>query len=309
MTLWSCITCSKTFTRKGDLTRHQLLHTGIKPHVCPTCGKGFAQFSGLKTHLNVHTKAKPYVCGIGTCRKAFGDPSSCSRHRKETHSREGAYKCPLDECGTRIKRRSAFVKHLQKHGIDPRKLDINVIASGSTSIPDGALPPHIPSEAPHSQERESSISLSSTDSPLPSCSSLLDPSSILGSGFSSASSSSLNPPSSGYSLSTRYPPLDQANLSASLATMYPHEVFFGDVSGQFEHGNGASFPWVDCPLFPSPFGIPTLDASSDKDSTFTRSQTSSPLSSCSSLDFPKFLDHSDLPPNHTSQNFFFFGTQ
>jgi len=231
----------------------------------------------------------------------------------------------------RIKRRSAFVKHLQRHGIDPRKLDINVIASGSTSIPDGhscfrALPPHIPSEAPHSQERESSISSSSkslaysfqlyfvfdrakgTDSPLPSCSSLLDPSSILGSGFSSESSSSLNPPSSGYSLSTRYTPLDQANLSASVATMYPHEVFFGDISGQFEHGNGAAFPWVDCPLFPSLFGIPTLDASSDEDSTFTRSQTSSPLSSCSSLEFPNFLDHSDLPPNHAPQNFF-FGTQ
>ncbi|KAG1892195.1 hypothetical protein F4604DRAFT_1519987, partial [Suillus subluteus] len=98
---WSCSSCPKSFTRKGDLTRHQLLHTGIKPHICGTCKKGFAQYSGLKTHLNTHTKAKPYVCGIGTCMKAFSDPSSCTRHRKETHRREGAYKCTVPECGTR----------------------------------------------------------------------------------------------------------------------------------------------------------------------------------------------------------------
>ncbi|KAF9238749.1 hypothetical protein BU15DRAFT_18884, partial [Melanogaster broomeanus] len=94
--------CSKTFVRKGDLTRHELLHTGIKPHVCETCGKGFSQFSGLKTHRNIHSKNKPYICGIGTCKKAFGDPSSCTRHRKETHRREGAYKCVVGDCGTRF---------------------------------------------------------------------------------------------------------------------------------------------------------------------------------------------------------------
>ncbi|KAG2349147.1 hypothetical protein BDR05DRAFT_404386 [Suillus weaverae] len=131
MSTWSCSSCPKSFSRKGDLTRHQLLHTGIKPHICETCKKGFAQYSGLKTHRNTHTKAKPYVCGIGTCMKAFSDPSSCTRHRKETHRREGAYKCTVPECGTRIKRRSAFVAHMKKHGIDARKLDLNAIASSA----------------------------------------------------------------------------------------------------------------------------------------------------------------------------------
>ncbi|KAG0709878.1 hypothetical protein DFH29DRAFT_1065072 [Suillus ampliporus] len=128
---WTCMSCPKTFARRGDMTRHQQLHTGIKPHVCETCGKGFAQYSGLKTHRNTHTKAKPYACGIGTCTKAFSDPSSCTRHRKETHRREGAYKCVVPECGTRIKRRSAFVAHLKKHGIDPRTLDLNAIAKSA----------------------------------------------------------------------------------------------------------------------------------------------------------------------------------
>ncbi|EGO02030.1 hypothetical protein SERLA73DRAFT_71182 [Serpula lacrymans var. lacrymans S7.3] len=99
------------------------LHTGYRPHVCETCGKGFSQRSGLKTHWNVHTKEKPYVCGIGTCRKAFGDPSSCTRHRKETHRSEGAYQCIHPRCATKIKRRSAFTAHLKKHGIDPAIVD------------------------------------------------------------------------------------------------------------------------------------------------------------------------------------------
>ncbi|KAF8138365.1 hypothetical protein EV363DRAFT_523939 [Boletus edulis] len=137
MSLWSCATCSKSFKRKGDLTRHKAIHAGIKPHICETCGKGFAQFSGLKTHRNVHTKAQPHTCGIGTCTKAFGDPSSRTRHRKETHRHEGAYKCIVTDCGTRIKRRSAFMAHLRKHGLDPRSLDLDtmVLQSSARGIP------------------------------------------------------------------------------------------------------------------------------------------------------------------------------
>ncbi|KAJ8597390.1 hypothetical protein M405DRAFT_780103, partial [Rhizopogon salebrosus TDB-379] len=148
MSTWMCPSCPKSFSRKGDLTRHQLLHTGIKPHKCEMCGKGFAQYSGLKTHRNTHTKAKPYVCGIGTCMKAFSDPSSCTRHRKETHRREGAYKCIVPECGTRIKRRSAFVAHMKKHDIDVRALDMDAIVSSANKSNSKEsfhfLPPYIP---------------------------------------------------------------------------------------------------------------------------------------------------------------------
>lgn len=161
MSAWLCSSCPKSFSRKGDLTRHQLLHTGIKPHKCGTCGKEFAQYSGLKTHLNTHTKAKPYVCGIGTCMKAFSDPSSCTRHRKETHRREGAYKCTIPECGTRIKRRSAFVAHMKKHGIDARKLDLDAIASSadkntSQQFNFHFLPPQV-ADAPYCPPLETSL--------------------------------------------------------------------------------------------------------------------------------------------------------
>ncbi|KAF8812226.1 hypothetical protein BYT27DRAFT_7086967, partial [Phlegmacium glaucopus] len=125
---WFCSVCPKSFGRKGDLTRHKLLHAGIKRHVCTICNKAFSQYSGLKTHKNVHTKVKPFVCGFNSCSASFGDPSSCARHRKETHRRVGAYRCPHPLCKSSIKRRSAFTAHLKKHNIDITYVDIDAMA-------------------------------------------------------------------------------------------------------------------------------------------------------------------------------------
>ncbi|TRM68192.1 hypothetical protein BD626DRAFT_481035 [Schizophyllum amplum] len=125
-TSFPCPTCHKEFKRKGDLNRHKALHNGIRPHICFVCGKAFSQQSGLNTHKNTHTKEKPHHCGF--CPRTFGDPSSCSRHRKETHFSRGGYVCPIKECNTSIKRRSAFVAHLRKHGENPDNYDIETMA-------------------------------------------------------------------------------------------------------------------------------------------------------------------------------------
>ncbi|KAF8195625.1 hypothetical protein K438DRAFT_1968137 [Mycena galopus ATCC 62051] len=120
------------FCSQRDLTRHRLLHTGYRPHSCSECGKSFAQYSAMRTHMNVHTGDKPFRCGIAPCEAAFGDPSSCSRHRKETHRRPGAYQCPETRCKSSIKRRSAFIAHLRKHGAKYAGVDIEIFFSGVT---------------------------------------------------------------------------------------------------------------------------------------------------------------------------------
>ncbi|KJA29830.1 hypothetical protein HYPSUDRAFT_125627, partial [Hypholoma sublateritium FD-334 SS-4] len=96
--------CVKSFIRRGDLKRHEQLHTGVKNHECKVCGKRFSQNSGLKTHMNVHTGNKPYRCAFQDCGAEFGDPSSHARHKKETHLVDYRYECPfsndIEKCGS-----------------------------------------------------------------------------------------------------------------------------------------------------------------------------------------------------------------
>ncbi|KAH9391094.1 hypothetical protein TYRP_006688, partial [Tyrophagus putrescentiae] len=47
---------------KGDLTRHQLLHTGIKAHKCTICSKTFAKKSNLTQHQAAHSDSRPFQC-------------------------------------------------------------------------------------------------------------------------------------------------------------------------------------------------------------------------------------------------------
>lgn len=50
-----CLVCNKSFIRKHDLKRHQLIHTGTKPFTCGDCGKSFTQKIHLTIHQRIHS--------------------------------------------------------------------------------------------------------------------------------------------------------------------------------------------------------------------------------------------------------------
>ena len=63
-TTWlDCPYCGKLFTRKSELNRHFLIHTGAKPYSCRHCSERFTFQTQLKTHLlKSHNEGSRLIC-------------------------------------------------------------------------------------------------------------------------------------------------------------------------------------------------------------------------------------------------------
>lgn len=53
---FKCNICDKQFTLKGNLKKHQIIHTGEKPFRCSFCDKGFTQFHNKQFHMRRHSR-------------------------------------------------------------------------------------------------------------------------------------------------------------------------------------------------------------------------------------------------------------
>ncbi|XP_071986778.1 uncharacterized protein [Engystomops pustulosus] len=105
-----CIQCGRCFTRKSQLHRHQMIHTGVRPYSCSECGKCFFRKSHLLIHQRTHTGERPYSCS--ECGKRFTTNSNLTIH-KRIHTGENLYYCP--ECHKCFTNNSNLAIHLRIH--------------------------------------------------------------------------------------------------------------------------------------------------------------------------------------------------
>ena len=132
---YPCPFCGKQFARGGDLNRHKLIHTGVRPHKCDICAKAFARKDHLKNHKSVHLRSLPseaalprrpkkYPCPALACDKKFRHRAELRCHYR-THTGEKPFKCNFDGCERAFTREGDLRRHKLVHSdVRPHKCDI-----------------------------------------------------------------------------------------------------------------------------------------------------------------------------------------
>uniref|UniRef100_A0A8D8I2B6 Zinc finger protein 835 n=1 Tax=Culex pipiens TaxID=7175 RepID=A0A8D8I2B6_CULPI len=106
-----CGHCYKGFQYKSGLSKHLLVHNGLKPHKCETCGKSFSQKVNLDIHLRKHTGVEPlrkFSCPV--CEKKCIRLSELKQHIK-SHWRKQPHACPI--CTERFRDVTNFYDHIK----------------------------------------------------------------------------------------------------------------------------------------------------------------------------------------------------
>ncbi|KAK7879026.1 hypothetical protein WMY93_030779 [Mugilogobius chulae] len=80
---FSCDNCDKNFCTRYQLTRHELCHSGEKPHKCAVegCSQAFVTNASLKNHTSrFHKQEKKYKCNFQGCEEPFNKRNQLTAH-------------------------------------------------------------------------------------------------------------------------------------------------------------------------------------------------------------------------------------
>ncbi|CAI7935165.1 zinc finger XlCGF52.1-like [Podarcis lilfordi] len=107
---YKCFDCGKSFKRSTDFLKHQTFHTGVKPYQCLECGKCLSRNNRLSSHQRIHTGERPYPCL--ECGKSFSMSDSLTTHQR-IHTGEKPYQCL--ECGKSFNLKHNLTSHQTLH--------------------------------------------------------------------------------------------------------------------------------------------------------------------------------------------------
>ena len=84
---FACDKCCKSFTKVGNLTKHERAVHYCEKHECVQCGLKFSRSDNLQHHIKViHTDYCGHECEL--CKQSFSKKSHLIRHRKVYHACE-----------------------------------------------------------------------------------------------------------------------------------------------------------------------------------------------------------------------------
>ncbi|XP_054246085.1 zinc finger protein 501-like [Indicator indicator] len=129
-----CPECGKSFSKKGNLKRHQWIHTAGELFTCRECGRHFTTQGHLRAHQSIHTGERPFCCG--ECGHCFHLEICLAAHQK-THSKGGPYLCA--HCGKSLSTKIYFNIHMQTHA---EKRPFACTECGKSFVKKGTLTTH-----------------------------------------------------------------------------------------------------------------------------------------------------------------------